>query len=209
MPDETEPGAAYLAALKQGTPSPPSHAAPVERSTGKTEADSAVSAHRDKRKSPRYSCNGSARLQSAGSSSSSWATFTDISMHGCYIESSAPYSVGTILQLKLEAANFRVESEGEVRVAYPGLGMGISFTKMSESDRGQLRDLLSSISPRSKLLATGTGRQTPPIQPVPTANGDVPAIADSNAVLQAMVKFFKDRHMMGREEFIRILRNSR
>jgi hypothetical protein len=50
-------------------------------------------------------------------------------------------SVGTLLDLRLEDNSFRIEAIGEVRVAYPGLGMGISFTRISDEDRERLREI--------------------------------------------------------------------
>ena len=35
--------------------------------------------------------------------------------------------------------DYRVEVTGEVRVSYPGLGMGISLTEVSDKDRERLR----------------------------------------------------------------------
>lgn len=58
-----------------------------------------------------------------------WTTFTDISLHGCYVEATTAYRVGVKLGLKLEANGFRVEAIGEVRVSYPHLGMGIPSAK--------------------------------------------------------------------------------
>jgi hypothetical protein len=58
-----------------------------------------------------------------------WETFTDISLHGCYVEAQATYPVGTVLQIKLEANGVKVEITGNVRVSYPYLGMGIAFCK--------------------------------------------------------------------------------
>ena len=57
------------------------------------------------------------------------------------MEATTAYRVGVTLGLKLEANGYRVEATGEVRVSYPSLGMGISFTKMSDEDRERLRDL--------------------------------------------------------------------
>jgi hypothetical protein len=149
MDDENDAGATYLASLRQSTGShaagaAPAHAREVPASAethgsvappGKTNPGDA-----DKRESPRYKCEGSARLQEIGSTVATWAALADISMHGCYVEATAP-RVGAALGLKLEANGFRVEAAGEVRVIYSGLGMGISFTKVSEkiaSDCGNL-----------------------------------------------------------------------
>lgn len=53
-----------------------------------------------------------------------WASFTDISLHGCYVEAQATYAVGTVLQIKLEANGVKVEVTGNVRMSYPTLVWG-------------------------------------------------------------------------------------
>jgi PilZ domain len=199
--DETSDGADYLSALKRsGSPQAASAAtarapdpAPGGTRVGEVAPSSKPNPARgDKRKSPRYRCKGSARLQASGSAVATWATFADISLQGCYVEAASPLRVGTLLGLKLEINGFRVEATGEVRVAYPNLGMGISFIKISEKDREQLRELVASISRPSA---------TPHSAALPT-------VADPAAALQALRNFFENRHVMGREEFLRILRTS-
>jgi hypothetical protein len=156
----------------------------------------------DKRKSPRYRCQGSAHIREIDTGVAIWTTFTDISLHGCYVEASTAYRVGVTLGLKLEANGYRVEAIGEVRVSYPNLGMGISFSKLSEEDRERLRALVRSISRPSVILGTRVATPAPSTLQPPGS----PQVADPGAALQAMLNFFEDRHMMGREEFLRILR---
>jgi len=212
MPDKEDAGAAYLAALKQSRAPTGAAAAPARAldpfpnfqighdvPPGKTN-----NSNQEKRKSPRYQCTGKVRLQQSGSGASTWATFTDISIHGCYIESAVPYPQGATLELKLDANGFHIEATGEVRVSYPGLGMGISFVKMLEADRGRLHDLVSSISPRSVIMGARL-----PTESVLMARPNAPvAVTNPSGALQAMQKFFENRHMMGREEFLKILRDS-
>jgi len=120
------------------------------------------------------------------------------------VEATTAYRVGVTLGLKLEANGYRVEATGEVRVSYPSLGMGISFTKMSEEDRERLRELVRSISRPSVILGGRVAVRAPSTTPAET----LPGVANPAATLQAMSNFFEDRHMMGREEFLRILRKS-
>src|SRR5271156_990100 len=140
--DGISEGADYLLGLKQsGSP----------RTGGAATADiapatRAIPGRVEKRKSPRYKCRGSARLQAGGNSATTWATFADISMDGCYVEATSPYRVSTVLSLELKANGFKVEATGQVQVVYRGLGMGICFTRISEENRGQLRELVHSIS---------------------------------------------------------------
>ena len=171
MADEEDAGAAYLAALKQSSAPHSAGAAPAraplvpssvpssapssvprspEARTGGANPTGSV----DKRRSPWYRCQGSAHVREIASGVAIWATFTDISLHGCYVEATTTYSVGVMLGLKLEANGFRVEATGEVRVTYPNLGMGVSFTNMPEEDRERLRELVRSISRPSVIVGS-------------------------------------------------------
>ncbi len=219
MGDENGDGAAYLAALKQSTkpqaaPAKPAlatttPAATQRRPSGAPASAATGSGHREKRQSPRYRCQGSVRLREIAGVAATWATVTDISMQGCYVEASASHRAGASLVLAIEISGFRVETTGEVRAAYPGLGMGISFVKMAEADRERLRQVISSLSASpvefGSRVATPSLSTSPSDAPPSFAN---PAFANPSATLQAMMKFFESRHMMGREEFFRILRKS-
>jgi PilZ domain len=209
MADEPDAGAAYLAALKQSTRPQAGGAAAasapqVQRSAENRTAAMISSRSADKRKSPRYPCQGSAHIREIDTGVAIWTTFTDISLHGCYVEATTAYPIGVMLGLKLEANGFRVEATGEVRVTYPSLGMGISFTKMSDEDRERLRELVRSISRPSVILGGPVTMRAPSTAPAET----LPGVTNPAATLQAMSNFFEDRHMMGREEFLRILRKS-
>jgi hypothetical protein len=208
MADEIDAGAAYLASLKQSRANPGAAAAPARAAPPSigTQPDAATPPVKtsgvDKRKSPRYKCTGSARIQEIGTTVSSWATFADISLLGCYVETAAPLRVGAALTLKLEANGFRVEATGEVRVLYPGLGMGVSFGQMSLEDRERLRGLVHSVAPTLKTMGPHIAQRSA-ASARPEA---LPVASDPATVLQAMRDFFQDRLVMGREEFLRILR---
>ncbi len=213
MPDENDAGASYLAALKRSVaPSTTPQAggaaaAPAPEPSPAAGAPSGAATSTgtaEKRKSARYRCQGSAHIREIDSGVAMWTTFTDISLHGCYVEATTTYRVGGLLAMKLDANGYRVEATGEVRVAYPNLGMGISFTTMSEEDRERLRQLVRSISRPSVIMTQPVIQRLPALPQVEA----LPPVADPRAALQAMMNFFADRHIMGREEFLRILRNS-
>jgi hypothetical protein len=214
--DETSDRASYLSGLKQSeSPLPIAGAAQAWAfgvpDSGETRAGEVVPSIKangpeaEGRRSPRYRCKGNVRLQENGSTVTTWATFADISMHGCYVESTTPLCVGTALDLQLSVNGFRVEATGEVRVVYPGLGMGISFSQISEEDRARLRELVRSISPASVIVSPRVASQLPSI----AQSGALPGMANPAAALEAMLNFFENRHIMGREEFLKILRKSR
>jgi hypothetical protein len=216
MSDENNTGAAYLAALKRGTPqaagaaparAPDSASARQNRIGGAAPAGTEGSPAVERRRSPRYPCQGSAHLRDARTGVATWATFTDISLHGCYVEAMSTFRVGVPLALVMEVNGFRVECKGEVRVVYPNLGMGICFTTMSDPDCEQLRELLRSLSRPSVVLAPASPTSYPLAPQAPQAD-PLSTVSNPAAALKAVAEFFAERHILSREEFHRILRKS-
>jgi len=215
MAEEIDSSVAYLKALKQSAaPSPGSAAAapaPARERVPQVPASSnAVTADSgdgfkgaDKRRSPRFKCEGSAELRKEDCDVRTWATFTDISMNGCYVEAQATYPVGTVLHMKLEANGVRVETQGSVRVSYPYLGMGIAFVSLTEDNKARLRALLATISHSTVIVGPGLASSLPANGPLATA-----LITDPGAALTALNEFFDSRQMLMREDFLRIIRQS-
>jgi len=91
MSEENRERVAYLLAPKQW-----SQADAVSAPAGNAEADSPdVGEGRfhgsNKRQAPRYKCEGSVEIRTEGCDVRTWATFTDISSYGCYIEAQATF----------------------------------------------------------------------------------------------------------------------
>lgn len=209
MAEETNDGATYLAALRaSAAPSGGTEAAPAKSPSAPVAAANSGTATSfpgaEKRRSPRYKCEGSVELREDGCDVRTWASFTDISLHGCYVEAQATYPAGTALHMKLEANGFKVESKGTVRVNYPYLGMGIAFVDMSEENRAHLKDLLGSISRPSVIIGPGVVSAHPTAAPLEA----VPPVSNPQAAIEALGEFFKSRQMLMRDEFLKILRTS-
>jgi len=214
MSDENNAGAAYLASLKQSAPQAagaapgraPDFGSPRENRTGgAVPVDTASSTKVERRRSPRYRCQGSAHLRDARTGVATWATFTDISLHGCYVEAMSTFREGAPLALTIEANGYRVESKGEVRIVYPNLGMGICFTTMSDPDRERLRELLRSLSRPSVIMSPVVAPTSYPMAP---QSNSLSPVSNPAAALKAVTQFFEERHILSREEFHRILRKS-
>ncbi|HLV88173.1 MAG TPA: PilZ domain-containing protein [Candidatus Sulfotelmatobacter sp.] len=205
MAPEIDDGIAYLMALKRGANA--AAPAPARENPAGTEGEAPASgAHEgpEKRRSPRYKCEGSAEMYEAGCEVHTWATFTDISLHGCYVEAQATYPVGTVLRLKLEANGRKVEATGNVRVSYPYLGMGIAFAEISEDNRDRLKELVQSLARPSVIIGPGIASTLPALGKLE----GLPEIDDPKAALQALVEFFEGRQLLMREDFVRIVRRS-
>jgi len=200
--DSESAGVSYLAALKRGEAVTAAVPGPVDvPKAADPSANSSTPV--EKRRSPRYKCEGSAEMRELDCDVQTWATFTDISLHGCYVEAQATYPVGTVLYLKLSVNDFKVEAKGAVRVSYPYLGMGIAFMEMTEENHRRLKDLLSTLSHPSTIV--GSRAASPP-----AANSrlEIPSISDPAVALQALIHFFQDRQLLTKEDFLRILRQS-
>ena len=213
MPEDINEGVAYLRALKQSVVQPcgaataPAPDATVDHQVAPTHLPAAAVDQfqgAEKRRSARYKCEGSAEVREEGCDVRTWATFTDISLHGCYVEAQATYPAGTRLHLKLEANGERVEVEGKVAVNYPYLGMGIAFETMPEEDRARLKRLLATLSHHCLVMGPGIASSLPASGPLEK----LPLISDPAAGIQALVEFFEDRQLLMREDFLRILNKS-
>lgn len=69
---------------------------------------------------------------------------SDLSLQGCYIESMYPFTVGTDLELKLQA-NTTLLILGKIVTSDPQVGNGIQFTRMLPEDIEELRAFLEKI----------------------------------------------------------------
>ena len=194
MAENTNAGMAYLRALKQAEA--PSSEAPSEKGEQFQGAE--------KRRSFRYKCEGSAEICEEGCDVRTWAMFSDISLHGCYVEAQATYPAGTILRLKLEANGIRVESKGEVRVNYQYLGMGIAFVEMSADNQARLRQLLGTITRPCVVMGPMIASTLAASRPLDA----VPLIRDAGTAVQALIEFFENRSTLTREDFLTILQKS-
>lgn len=201
MAEESNNSIAYLRALRQNAAT---DAEPPAAFASPTPADTEQYSGSEKRRSRRYKCQGSAQIREEGCDIATWASFTDVSLHGCYVEAQATYPAGSLLHMKLETNGIRVETKGTVRVTYPYLGMGIAFVDMSEVNQAQLRRMLATLTHPSMIVGPGIASSLP-------ANGPIeaePPINDPAAAVQALMEFFESRQMLMREDFIRIVRSS-
>jgi hypothetical protein len=210
MADEMNEGTAYLRALKQATGAPSGAAAapahepdrPIDNLSTAQSGDSFQGA--EKRRSPRYKCEGSAQLREEGCDVRTWSTFTDVSLNGCYVEAQATYPAGTLLHMKLEANGIRVETKGKVRISYPYLGMGIAFEGTSDENVARLKQLLASLSRPCVIMGPGTNSPHPSTGPMEAP----PPITNPEAAVRALVEFFEIHQVLMRDDFLKLLKKS-
>jgi len=203
MAQENQAGSAYQMAARSGAE------ASATARTNTAEATTGDSAQKlfqgaEKRRTPRYKCEGKAEICETGCDAPTFATFSDISLHGCYVETQATYPVGTGLRIKLEANGYKIEATGNVRVCYPYAGMGIALVEMTDESRARLKELLASVISRPTIIASAGASSLPARGPKEPA----PQISDPRAALQALTDFFESKPILTRDDFLRVLRQS-
>lgn len=68
---------------------------------------------------------------------------SDLSLGGCYVETDAPFPERALVDLCLKADEMEIHTEGMVRVAHPGHGMGVEFPSRTPEQREQVEALIN------------------------------------------------------------------
>jgi hypothetical protein len=189
-------GASYLRRLKADR-------AEIAPSTPASTPDTKANAGdwKERRKSPRIRCSGSAEFVADGSNVRLWGTITDISQHGCYVEMSNTFPIGTKVHLVLKSYGIRILVSGEVRTSYPALGMGIHFAELVPQEAKQLNRLLAALSGSNAFASTPPAQENLP--------DDSPQPPDARALLKEVTEFFRKESLLSRDEFHEITKRVR
>jgi hypothetical protein len=156
---------------------------------------------KERRRSPRIRCSGSAEFVADGSDVRLWGTITDISQHGCYVEMSNTFPIGTKVHLVLKSYGIRILVSGEVRTSYPALGMGILFAELVPQEAKELGRLLAALSGSNAFAST------PPAQENLLDDPSQPA--DPRALLKEVTEFFRKESLLSRDQFHEIAKRIR
>jgi hypothetical protein len=103
----------------------------------------------ERRAAPRYPCRGSISIRQPEPAGRISASVTDISLSGCYVELMEPFPVGTKLSSLLNVESISIRFTAEVRTFHPGVGMGMKFEEIIESDRAALGRLIAKLAAAS------------------------------------------------------------
>ena len=134
---------------------------------------------------------------------------TDLSLGGCYVETDAPFPERSLIDLCLKTGEMEIHTEGMVRVAHPGHGMGVEFPSRTAEQRAQVTNLISflrntpqtmlelNISPRS-LLADLTQFE----------RGDAPP-EPSDEMEDPLLELLRNGSSMQQDDFLTDLRRQR
>jgi hypothetical protein len=103
----------------------------------------------DNRKHTRYRCQNSIEIH-VQEGASFWGSVADLSLGGCYVEIPIPLELGKRLKVGIWFGQTKVWADARVAHRTPGMGVGLVFTQISDSDLDQIRRYLESLSPFAK-----------------------------------------------------------
>ncbi|MFZ0416811.1 MAG: PilZ domain-containing protein [Candidatus Sulfotelmatobacter sp.] len=137
---------------------------------------------------------------------------TDLSLGGCYVETDSPFPEHSLVDLCLKTDEMAVHTEGMVRVAHPGYGMGVEFPSRTPEQRAQVGNLISflrgcpesmlemSVSPRA-LTADVTQFES-----APDAGNEV---SEDEELQDPLLELLRQASAMQEDEFLEELRRQR
>jgi len=95
----------------------------------------------ERRENPRFKIKVPVELYLEGKDTPYRSATSDLSLHGCYIETIFPFPIGTVLELKLQLTGTLLVL-AIVATSDPQVGNGIRFTRMLPEDVDELRTFL-------------------------------------------------------------------
>jgi len=154
----------------------------------------AGSTREERRRYPRYKCEGRAGLVVVGSDVETAGTLSDISRGGCYVETMSPLPTGTSMQATLEVKETRIEAEIVVGASHPAIGMGLNFVQLDEENEACLCRLLAELSKGSKPASAGAAS-------APAGSGP-PQLGETPVLLEALVQILESKGFLTRKELL-------
>ena len=96
-------------------------------------------------------CRVTIELQQHGEDSILMGNLTDISLGGCFIETTAILPAGTPLKLVFSIDDGKIHAEGSILRLEPGTGIGIQFNETTRGDRGKIPQVIEYVQKASQM----------------------------------------------------------
>ena len=110
----------------------------------------AASTGNNRRKDSRYRASGGAKITEIGARAGQWATLHDLSIGGCYVETTNPLPPTTPVEIVIHIDDIQINARGAVTVSHRLVGMGVNFKEVSALNRARLEQVMA------RLMQTST-----------------------------------------------------
>ncbi len=97
----------------------------------------------DRRDKARLACRMSADVYRLGTNVPYRCSLTDISVGGCYVETTEPFPAATPVEIVVRTAALKIRVHGVVQSVHPGFGMGVEFSLKNSDERAQVKQLIA------------------------------------------------------------------
>jgi DNA-binding response OmpR family regulator len=137
---------------------------------------------------------------------------TDLSLGGCYVETDSPFPEHSLVDLCLKTNEMAVHTEGMVRVAHPGHGMGVEFPSRTAEQRAQVGNLISFLRgcPESMLeMNVSPKALTADLNQFESAPDTASKTSDDDELQDPLLELLRQASAMQEEEFLEELRRQR
>jgi diguanylate cyclase (GGDEF)-like protein/putative nucleotidyltransferase with HDIG domain len=99
-------------------------------------------AYKDRRNHPRMKCRVTIELHAEAGGVPMFANLTDISMGGCYVETSSILTAGSQIKLRFSMDDANLTTEGVVARLDPGAGIAVQFREANREGRERMFKIL-------------------------------------------------------------------
>jgi hypothetical protein len=127
---------------------------------------------------------------------------TDMTLGGCYLESSSPFPVSTLLTISMRAGGMELTTDGVVRVMHGDQGMGVEFIQTTKEQKQTLERFLGVLGEHPnvapEVMVEPEGLE------VEAVSASTPASAED-----ALVALFRTQAGLPAETFLQELRKQR
>lgn len=99
-----------------------------------------------RRKHPRYPCTGGVELRQNENGPPAWGNISDISLTGCYVETTTTLPLGSMLWFHLRTHDLEIGGRAVVKTSHHAVGMGIAFVHLTAEDQQNLEFLIGTLA---------------------------------------------------------------
>ncbi|MGE0406548.1 MAG: PilZ domain-containing protein [Candidatus Korobacteraceae bacterium] len=145
----------------------------------------------DRRRALRYPCSCVAEVKRVGTEFSMATKVSDISRHGCYLETMSPFPVGTELLLTINPGKSHIAALALTRTSHPAMGNGVEFIKVELESAQRLEDFIMSLT---------ASNSTSVLQKEPSPVSDERIDTSIELRFQALVDLLKQKSILNEDE---------
>jgi hypothetical protein len=138
----------------------------------------------ERRKQDRYPLAATAEVLEVRSQTRIHGRCSDLSAGGCYVDTLSPFSVGSIVNIRIAREPKKLEAIAVVSYAHVSMGMGLAFSEIKPEHRQVLRYWIAELSGEPNFEPAEAAIPTPAPAPAPPA-ASVPAPAPETGSFDA------------------------